>query len=308
MSKRTNLDIKDSACLHIVHNLQHPSSRPTTKSTQTPLVNVPRNILCPLPAGRYGKSTKQSNLRPYQANEGKSRLELERVRSLGALECLRSKKKLAAKKCRETHILSNKGNEIWIEDYVERDTAGARKQVEDADAVVLQQQADMMHAEIAGLTSREPEMSSEKMLVAIGDSLSDLASSHNGEDEQDEDDQETEQGKLSNDDEPCWVLGIITKMAQQGMEMFWQKLMKLDELTQPGWVNAATYFRERQKTYGTTEMKVPAVVQLQTHDDATTPQPTTFGDHSDCLNIVPGISQTMEGTFYRELFIISLIQ
>jgi hypothetical protein len=41
MSKRTNLDIKDAACLHIVHILQHPTSR-TTKSAQTTIVNAPK--------------------------------------------------------------------------------------------------------------------------------------------------------------------------------------------------------------------------------------------------------------------------
>ena len=40
----------------------------------------------------------------------------------------------------------------------------------------------MTHAEIAGLTSREPQKTSEEMLVAIGDSLSDLACSDDGED------------------------------------------------------------------------------------------------------------------------------
>jgi hypothetical protein len=35
MSKYTNLDIKDAAYLHIVHNLQHPTSRQTTNSTQS---------------------------------------------------------------------------------------------------------------------------------------------------------------------------------------------------------------------------------------------------------------------------------
>jgi hypothetical protein len=71
------------------------------------------------------------------------------------------------------------------------------------------------------------------MLVAFGDSLSDLGSSDDGEDEEDEDDEETEQGKLSDDDEPGWVMDTITKMVQQRMVMFWQKNMKLDELTQP---------------------------------------------------------------------------
>jgi hypothetical protein len=40
---------------------------------------------------------------------------------------LRYKKKLAAEKQCETHFLSDKEKEKWIEDYVERETAGARK-------------------------------------------------------------------------------------------------------------------------------------------------------------------------------------
>jgi hypothetical protein len=96
MSKRTNLDIKDAACLHIVHNLQHPISRPTTKSTQTAMVNAPKNNFSPLLAGRYGKLTKQSTQRRHHANEGKSGLEAERVRALGALRSLKSKNQLSA--------------------------------------------------------------------------------------------------------------------------------------------------------------------------------------------------------------------
>jgi hypothetical protein len=118
---------------------------------------------------------------------------------------------------------------------VERETAGARKRVEDAEAAVEQEQDDLTHAEIAGFRSRELEKTFEEMLVAIGDSLSDLASSDDGEDGQEEEDEETEQGNLSEDDEPGWVMGTITKTVQQRMERFWQKQMKLDELTQPGW-------------------------------------------------------------------------
>jgi hypothetical protein len=68
----------------------------------------------------------------------------------------------------------------------------------------------MAHAEIAGMTSREHKKSFEGMLAAIGDSLSHLASFDNGEDGDDED-EETEQGKLSEDDEPGWVMGTISK-------------------------------------------------------------------------------------------------
>jgi len=107
MSKCTNLDIKDQACLHIVHILQHPTSRPTTRSGQTTMVNAPNDNVSPVPAGKYGKLTKRSTQRRHQANEGKSGLEAERVRAVGALGSLQSKQKLAAEKQRETHFISN---------------------------------------------------------------------------------------------------------------------------------------------------------------------------------------------------------
>jgi len=127
---------------------------------------------------------------------------------------LSSKKRIAAEKRRRTHFSSNDEKEKWIEDFVERETAGARKRVDDAEAAVEQEQDNMTHAELAGLTFRKPEKVFEEMLVAIGDSLSDLASSDNGEDGEDEDDEETEQGNLSEDDEPGWVMNTITKMVQ----------------------------------------------------------------------------------------------
>jgi hypothetical protein len=82
------------------------------------------------------------------------------------------------------------------------------------------------------------------MLVAIRDSLSDLASSDHGEDGEDEDDEETEQHKLSEVDKPGCVMGTITKTVQQLMERFRQSQMKLDELTHPGWKDAAEYLLE----------------------------------------------------------------
>jgi hypothetical protein len=70
-------------------------------------------------------------------------------------------------------------------------------------------------------------------MVPIGDGLSDLASSDNGADGENEDDEDKEQGKLSENNEPGWVMGTMTKTEQQRMERFRQKQMKLDELTQP---------------------------------------------------------------------------
>jgi hypothetical protein len=296
MSKRTNLDINDAAYLHIVHNLQHPTSHPTTNSTKITMVNAPNQNFSPLPVARYGKSKKQSTQRRHHANEGKSGLVAERIRALGALRSLKSKKKLAADKLRETQFLSIEEKEKCIEDYVKRETAGARKRVEDEESADQQEQHDMTQAEIAGLTSRAPEKRFEEMPVAIGDSLSDLASSDDGEDGEEEDDGETEQGNLSEDDEPGWVMGTITNTVQQRMERFRQKQMKLDELTQPGWEDAAGYFREREKMYGTIQLKVRAIVQPQTMEDAPAPPPATFGELMESLDIVPGISQRPQGT------------
>jgi hypothetical protein len=291
MTKLTNRDIKDAAYLHIVHNLQHPSSRPTTESTKITIVNPSKKNFSSLPAGRYRKSPKRSTQQGPHVNEGKCSLEVERIRALGALRRLRSKMKLAAELPRETHFLNNEEKEKWIQEYVERETAGARKRIDDAEAAVQKEHDDMTHAEIAGLTSREPEKTFVAMLVAIGDSLSALACSDDGEDGKDEDDEETELGNLREDDEPGWVMGTITKTVQQRMERFRQKQMKPDKLTQPGLEDTADNLRERDKKYSTTESWVPAVVLPQTYDDSSATPPATFGEVIESLDIVPVISK-----------------
>ena len=167
-------------------------------------------------------------------NEGKSSFEADTVRARGVLRSLGFEKKLAAKKWRETQFLSNEEKENWIEDYVQRESAGARKRVEDAESVIKQDQEDTRMAESAGLTTREPEMTCLEMIIAIWDCLTNLARSDDGEDREDEDDEETVQGKLSEDDEPGCVMGTIPKMVQPRMDRFRQKKMKLDELTQLG--------------------------------------------------------------------------
>jgi len=108
------------------------------------------------------------------------------------------------------------------------ETAGARKRDEDAEAAVQQEKDDMTHAKLPGMTFRTPEKMFQEMLIAIGDSLSDLASSNDGEDGEDEDDEEPEQGKLSEDDKPGWVMGTISKTVQQCMERFRPKPMKFN--------------------------------------------------------------------------------
>jgi len=161
---------------------------------------------------------------------------------------------------------------------VETEIAVATKRVEDAETAIKQKQEDMSNVEKAGLTTREPEKTFEKMLNAIRDSLSDLASSDDEEDAEDEEeDDDTEQGKLSEDDKPGWVMGTISKMVQCRMERFCQKQMKLDKLTQPGWGDAADHFRNGDKKYGMSELKVPAVIKSQIDHGAAAPPPTTFG-------------------------------
>jgi len=60
----------------------------------------------------------------------------------------------------------------------------------------------MMDAEIARLTTREPEKTFEEGMVAIKNLLSDFVCSEDREAGEDEDDEETEEGMLSKDDEP----------------------------------------------------------------------------------------------------------
>jgi hypothetical protein len=119
----------------------------------------------------------------------------------------------------------------------------ARKWVDDAETAIKQEQGDMRSAESWGLTSREPGETFEEMLDGIGDSLSDLASSDDGEGG--ENNEHAEQGELSADDETGWMMGTISKTVHYRLGNFRQKQIMFDEITQPGWEDAADIFRER---------------------------------------------------------------
>jgi len=118
------------------------------------------------------------------------------------------------------------------------------------------------------------------MLNAIGDSLSDHASSYHGSHGEDENDEEelSEQGQLSKDDDPGWVMGTTSKSVQHHMERFRQKLMMLDKLTHLGWEDAANYFPERDMRYGTAKLMVPAFAKPQTNMVVAEPSPTILGE------------------------------
>ena len=134
-----------------------------------------------------------------------------------------------------------------------------------------------------GLTTREPKQSFEEMINAIRNSLPNHASSHNEEAGDNEDDDDTEMGKLSDNDKPSWLVATITKSVQLHIERFRQKQMKLDGLTLPGGVDAANYFGDRDKKHGTTELKIPPFVKPQIDNVAAAPAPTTFGELICCL-------------------------
>jgi hypothetical protein len=134
----------------------------------------PKKNLSPLPAGKYGKSTKISTRRRHQVNKGKSGFEAEGVRPLGALCSLRCTMNLAVEKRHETHFSSNDNREKWIEDFVERETAVARKRVQDAETAIMQ---DLTTAANGSATPRKPKTTFQAMLNAIRGSLSDLACS-----------------------------------------------------------------------------------------------------------------------------------
>jgi len=157
MSKRTNFDITDVACLHIVHILQHPASCPTTKSMETKMVKAYKKTFSQLLAGRYRKSTKWSTELCHQGKDGKIGLEADRVWAHGTLPSLRSRKKITAEKQGETYFLSNEEKEQWIEDYVERETAVARMWVEDAEAADQHEREYKKDPYIPGLRNTESE-------------------------------------------------------------------------------------------------------------------------------------------------------
>jgi len=113
---------------------------------------------------------------------------------------------------------------------MDRETAVARKRVQDTETAIMQEQEDMRKVEMAWSTTTQPETTLEEMLNAIRDSLSNLAiceDKEDGEDE-DDDDKDTEIGNLSEDDEPGWVMGTSSKTVQHDMKSFRQKQIRLD--------------------------------------------------------------------------------
>jgi hypothetical protein len=153
------------------------------------------------------------------------------------LRSLQFRKKLAAEKQQETHISRNEVREKLFEDYLDRETAVARIRVQDTEKAMMQEQELMGNFEEGRYTTIKHGISFQEMLNAVGDSLSDLATSENEGEGGDHDDDEKDigHGKLSKDAEPGFVMGTISKTVQHCMKSFRQKQMILDEPKQQGW-------------------------------------------------------------------------
>jgi len=194
--------------------------------------------------------------------------------------------------------------EKWIEDYVERETLMATQRVVDAETAIKQEQEVMRNAEKVGLITKQPETTFEEMLNAIRDSLTNLATSDDGEDGEYEDDhsEDLELGKMSEHDKPGWVMGTFTKTVLPRKDRFQQKPMELDELTQQGCWDRADNFCERDEKDGMTELNVPAVIQLHTEDDAASFAPIPFGKPMETLDSISrNIANAPSGFSTRKL-------
>jgi hypothetical protein len=71
--------------------------------------------------------------------------------------------------------------------------------------------------------------------------------------------------------------------------------MRLDELTQPECGDLAENFRERAMQSRTTTLQVLVGGNPETDKTAAAQSPTTFGEHMQALDIVPGHSQMPQG-------------
>jgi hypothetical protein len=91
-------------------------------------------------------------------------------------------------------------------------------------------------------------------------------------------------------------MGTITNPVQQHIKRFRQKQIKLAKLTQLGWEDAADCFKERDNKYEPSELRVLAVVQPQTGNEAAAPALTLLGELTECLKIVLEILQMPQGT------------
>jgi len=184
----------------------------------------------------------------------------------------------------------------------------ARKRVENAVKTITREQEAMQNAANVELATKEPEIPSKHMMIAIGEGLSNHAYFKTVEDGHDKDDEDTELGKLSEDDQPGWVVATMPITAQQRMQTYRQMWIKLDELIQPGWGYTANNFCGRNTMYGIIELMMLAVGNLQTDKVAAVPTLMRVGDLMESLDIVLGNYKCSNSLLDQEAVICGLVQ
>jgi len=113
----------------------------------------------------------------------------------------------------------------------------------------------------------------------IGESLSYLARSNEEEDwDNEDDDEDADLGKLSDDDQPGWVMDTMFKIVLHRIDRFRQKQLRHEKLTQQGWGDAADWFRNWDMKYWTAELKTAAVVKPHTDTTTAKPSPTILAE------------------------------
>lgn len=223
------------------------------------MVDSSKKNYSPLPAGKYGRSDNPATVKRHRTNAGKSGIESERIRAHNNLRALKCKKRKKAEGSEEIRDMDSDQRDKWIEDYVERETAAARKRAEEADlAWALEKErlasvsAVDQHPETA-----ESARSFNQMLEDIGESIDDVATSgeedeDNEDDDDDEEDEEDIEGESDEEEGSGWVPDIVQKSAQRRIDAFREKCMWIEEMTRSGWEDADKYFRERDEKYGVT--------------------------------------------------------
>jgi len=205
---------------------------------------------------------------------------------------------LAADERRETHFLQQKRKRNGSRFGLREQPLWQRKGIEYTETAIKQEQEKINNNENSRVTTSLAEVLFEQMMIAIGGGVSDLPISDDKEDGDGADDEDTELGKLSNDDVPGWDVGILSETVQQCMEWVQQMQMQLDKLTQLACGNAGNYFHETDQKCGTTESKVPLVIHPPTTKVAAVPATTTYGELMESLDIVRRKLHTQEGTFW----------
>lgn len=260
----------------MLYRYAFPLSLTSTESITMP--NTPEKNLAPLPAGKYGISTNPATKRRHQANAGKTGLEAERVRALGALRNQRSKKRKAAEQMQETKFVSRAEKKRWIDEYVEKETEPFRRRVAEAEEAIRAAKHERPATDKTHSATETPKPTFEEMLRTIGDDLNDIDDEEGdlkgqgknldseGEDEEDEDEEDgsDEDEGEDEDDDSHSVLGKMNETRLERVSNLLARRQFREQVTMPGWEEAEKFFKERDKKHNTANLVIPAIIDPRT--------------------------------------------